>query len=400
MPLRLPALRIAALLLPLLAALPGRAAEFTDSAGRRVMLPSYIDRVMAANAPAAVLIFALTPQKLVGWCEPLSRAQRAYLPAKYGRLPAVGCLYGPYPSANAATVKRLHPDLVIASGEITKEAAIFADYIERATGVPYILLDGSIQRTPEMLTDIGALLGAGDHRLAVASYAFHAIQELRGQLLIQSAIDRPRVYYGRGPDGLDAGGAGSLPMADIDQAGVINVAARLRPGGSTRITRTQLFAWNPQIIIAQQRSFYNSLLRDPAWRGLSAVRAKEVYLAPADPFGWIDDPAGVNRMVGLYWLSNLFYPDAYQQDLRSTVREFYQTYYGVQLSDKALEALVRSAESKKLAKARGPSVPIFGAEPPPIPELGPNPAPGPGLPANPPGRGGLRAPLGAPVPGQ
>jgi hypothetical protein len=96
-------------------------------------------------------------------------------------------------------------------------------------------------------------------------------------------------------------------------------------------------------------------------------------------------------MVGLYWLSNLFYPDAYQQDLRSTVREFYQTFYGVQLSDKALEALVRPAESKKSANARGPNVPIFGAEPPPLPELGPSPVPGAGLPATPPGRGGLRS---------
>jgi iron complex transport system substrate-binding protein len=396
MSLRLPVLRIAVLLLSLLPAISGAAAEFTDSAGRRVMLPNYINRVMAANAPAAVLIFALTPQKLVGWCEPLSRPQRAYLPAKYGRLPAVGCLYGPYPSANAATVGRLRPDLVIASGEVTPQAATFADYIQKTTGVPYILLDGSIQRTPAMLTEIGTILGAGDHRLAVASYAFHAIQGLRGQLLIQSAVDRPRVYYGRGADGLDAGDNGSLAMADIEQAGVINVAERLGPGRSTRITRTQLFAWNPQIIIAQQRSFYNALLHDPGWRGLAAVRNKEVYLAPADPFGWIDDPAGVNRMVGLYWLSNLFYPDAYQQDLRSTVHEFYQTFYGVQLSDRALEALVRPAESKKSANARGPNVPIFGAEPPPVPELGPNPAPGAGLPAAPPGRSGLRALPNAP----
>ena len=196
MPLRLRALRIAALLFSVLAAIPGRAAEFTDSAGRRVMLPNYINRVMAANAPAAVLIFALTPQKLAGWCEPLSRAQRAYLPTKYGRLPAVGCLYGPYPSANAATVARLRPDLVIASGDITPQAAMFADYIQKATGIPYILLDGSIQRTPAMLTEIGAILGAGDHRLAVASYAFHAITGLRGQLLIQSPVGRPLVYSG------------------------------------------------------------------------------------------------------------------------------------------------------------------------------------------------------------
>ena len=79
--------------------------------------------------------------------------------------------------------------------------------------IPYILLDDSIQQMPEMLREIGPILGAGDHGLAVASYAFHAIEALRGQLLISPATDRPLVYYGRGSDGLETG----LPGSPADQ---------------------------------------------------------------------------------------------------------------------------------------------------------------------------------------
>ena len=80
-----------ALILALLAA-PGQAADFVDSAERYIVLPDRIGRVMAADQSAAVLVFVLAPEKLVGWSRPLSRGQRAYLPAKFARLPVVGQL--------------------------------------------------------------------------------------------------------------------------------------------------------------------------------------------------------------------------------------------------------------------------------------------------------------------
>jgi iron complex transport system substrate-binding protein len=380
------------LTLAILVAGSGRAAEFVDSADRRVPLPARVERVMPAGVAAAVLIFSLAPEKLVGWSQPLSSAQRAYLPARYARLPAIGELAGSNPAAAAAEMARWRPDLIIDFGVVTPQAAALADRIEAQTRTPYIVLDGSIQRTPEMLRTIGTILGVGDHRLDVASYAFHAIQALRGKLLIQSADNRPLVYYGLGGDGLTTGLAGALVTAAIDQAGAINVAARLGRGELTRITREQILAWNPDIVIAQERSFYDALRRDPGWRGLAAVRSQRVFLAPAQPFGWIDNPAGVNRMVGLYWLSDLFYPNALAEDLRTTVHDFYQTFYGIALTDRRLDALLRPAVPAVLLTQSTPTAPLFGAEPTPEPELSPRGVPGTGsMPLKPPGRGGLPA---------
>ena len=396
MPLRTLAARIAIGLALLVAAAPARAAEFTDSAGRRVMLPAEIDRIMPAGPASAVFVYALVPQKLVGWPLALSRSQRALLPAKYARLPVVGQLGGPYPTATAYDVERLHPDLIIGYGVISPPTIALANRIQQQSHTPYILLDDSIQLMPQLLRQLSPILGAGDHGLAVASYAFHAIGALRGQLLISPATDRPTVYYGRGADGLETALPGSAQASDIEQAGVINVAGGLGRNALTQVTPDQIFAWNPQIIVAQQRSFYNALLRSPRWRGLAAVRAKKVYLAPADPFGWIDDPPGVNRAVGLHWLAGLFYPDQYQQDLRAVARDFYQLYYGVQLTDRQVEALVRSAEppgqNQKLA-----NIPIIGAEPTPTPNI----PPGTGMqtpPSGIPGRGAPRGGAGQSLP--
>src|SRR5262249_19851668 len=196
------------------------------------------------------------------------------------------------------------------------------------------------QSTPATLRTLGAILGVSPRGEGLGQYADYAIDALRGRLLIASPTDRPLVYYGRGLDGLESGLAGSQAMAGIDQAGVINVAARLGHGELTRVTRDQIIAWNPAILIAEERSFYNALLRGSEWRGLKAVADKHVHLAPADPFGWIDDPPGVNRIIGLYWLAALFYPDQYQEDLRTNARMFYDQFYGVKLTDRQLEVLV------------------------------------------------------------
>jgi iron complex transport system substrate-binding protein len=371
MALRSHAARIAFLYLALFA-VPGRAADFVDSAERFVVIPDRVGRVIAANQSAALLVYVLAPEKLLGWSWPLTRQQQTYLPAKYARLPVVGQLTGPAPTAAADAVTRLRPDLIIDTGIVSPEAAARADAIQQQTRVPYVLFDGSIQHIPDTLVTVGAMLGVAQRGQDLADYTRGQIDDLRGKLLITESTSRPLVYYGRGADGLETGLAGSQVMAAIDQAGVINVAARLGSGELARVTREQIFQWDPAFIIAEQRSFYNALQRDRRWRGLAAVTQKRVYLAPAEPFGWIDDPAGVNRIIGLPWLSALFYPEVYQTDLRASVREFYDKFYRIKLTDRQLEALVRPAGAPTGETGQMLGVPILGAEPVPLPGGPPN----------------------------
>ena len=390
MPLRSSAARIVLVCLALFA-VPGRAADFVDSAERYVVIPDRVGRVMAADQSAAVLVFVLAPEKLVGWSRPLTRQQQTYLPAKYARLPVVGQLTGPAPTATFDAVTRLRPDLIIDTGTVSPEAAARADAIQQQTRVPYILIDGSIQHIPNSLETVGGMLGVAERGQNLADFVRNAIDNLRGRLLVTESSSRPLVYYGRGADGLETGLAGAQVMASIDQAGVINVAGRLGSGELTRVTRDQVIAWNPEIIIAQQRSFYNALQRDGSWRGSAAVSKRRIYLAPAEPFGWIDDPAGVNRIIGLSWLTALFYPDVYQEDLRTNVREFYDNFYRIKLTDRQLEALLRTAEARTGETSRALGVPLLGAEPVPLPGGPPN-SPG----SRPPGRG---SPPGSPPSG-
>jgi hypothetical protein len=73
--------------------------------------------------------------------------------------------------------------------------------------------------------------------------------------------------------------------------------------------------------------------------------------------------------------------------LRTITREFYQLFYGVAISDRQLEAMIRPAEANPGETRRAADVPLLGAEPSPLPTTPPA---GTAPPAGVPGRGGLR----------
>ncbi|HEX3538252.1 MAG TPA: ABC transporter substrate-binding protein [Stellaceae bacterium] len=371
------------------------AADFTDAAGRRMIVPEQIRRALPAGPSADVLIAVLDPNALIGWSDP---HPRDLLPPRLARLPVTGHFSGPVPTAGPETILRLHPDAVIDAGPVTPDRIAFADRIQAQTGIPYLLVDDTIERIPAMLRAMGPLFGQADRGQDLSRYSRHAVETLHGRLLIRSVNQRPRVYFGRGPDGLLAVLPDSPGGEAIDQAGAINVAGVLGRGTELPTSPVQLLTWNPDVIIATDRHFYDSLLHSPSWRSLIAVQDKRVFLAPDDPFGWISDPPGVNRLVGLYWLSGLLYPTDVQDDVRATARDLYEKLYRIKLTDAQLERLVARAGVPKSDALRTPlgGLGILenpGALPTPVPGTIPGGLPGatPGL--GPPGRrGGAASP--------
>ena len=95
----------------------------------------------------------------------------------------------------------------------------------------------------------------------------------------------------------------------------------------------QLLAWNPDVILTQDRAFAARARSDPAWRALAAVRNGRVHCAPTLPFGWLDGPPGVNRLIGLPWLLARLHRDpAQERVLPATVSAFYRLFYGIELT--------------------------------------------------------------------
>jgi iron complex transport system substrate-binding protein len=75
---------------------------------------------------------------------------------------------------------------------------------------------------------------------------------------------RPRVYYARGPRGLDTGLGGSINVETIEFMGAVNVAGQTR-GGLATVSLEQVLAWDPEVIITIDQDFAANVRSDPSW---------------------------------------------------------------------------------------------------------------------------------------
>lgn len=339
-------MRLLMVLLAILA-LPVQAREITDSAGRVVEIPDEVNTVFAAGPPASILVYIMKPGALTGWPRALRPEERAYIAAPYRDIPETGRLTGRGGEANLERVLEIQPDLIIDFGSVRDTYVDLANRVQDQTGIPYILIDGRFENTPEALRLLGEALGVQERGEALAADVEATFARIDAILDDVPEEYRPRVYLARGPEGLETGMKGSINTEIIERAGGRNVAD---DGGATRglvqASMEQVIVANPDTIVTWDPNFYDKVFEDPLWQGIDAVRDGRVYLSPTAPFGWIDRPPSLNRMMGLIWMAGLLYPDAWQGDLREDTRAFYELYYHVDLSDEELERLLEWAEGR------------------------------------------------------
>ncbi len=323
----------------------------TDSAGRKVDVPDRIEKVFAAGPPASILLYMLAPEKMTGWPNPPTPEERPFIASQYRDLPALGRLTGRGGTANLEVVLKVKPDLILDFGSVRDTYVSLADNVQEQTKLPYVLIDGRFEATPAALRLLGDILGIRERGEQLARYVEVTFSEIDAALRATPAEKRPRVYLARGPDGLETGVLGSINTEIIERAGGRNVAQAAGQSGLVRASMEQVIVADPEIILTWDRNFFDRVMKDPLWGGIRAVREKRVYLAPTAPFGWIDRPPSLNRVIGLKWLAGLFYPDTLAHDLRETTRTFYRLFYHVDPSDAELDTLIA------WSKGQAPSAP-------------------------------------------
>src|SRR5204862_1132545 len=118
---------------------------------------------------------------------------------------------------------------------------------------------------------IGTLVGRPEPAEALARYTEDAIKTITGRIATIPREQRPRVYYARGPRGLETGLGGSINVETIELL-ARNVAGGTR-GGLANVSIEQVLLWNPDIIVTIDQDFAANVLSDPAWAPVAAVRA-------------------------------------------------------------------------------------------------------------------------------
>jgi iron complex transport system substrate-binding protein len=314
----------------------------SDSAGRSVPVPARVERVFPAGPPAAILLYTLAPDLLLGWPRANSPQECAYMLPDICTRPEIGRITGRGNTANLETVLVLKPDLIVDVGSTSETFVSLAARVQDQTGIPYALLDGRFLALATAYRKLGQLVGRQDAAEALADYTSRTLTEITGRIANISAENRPRVYYARGPRGLATGLGGSINVETIELI-ARNVAGDSR-GGLANVSIEQVLLWSPDVIVTIDLEFFDAVRSDPSWSPVKAVRDNRVHLSPKMPFGWVDFPPGVNRLIGLWWLAKILYPERFPEDLRPLTRDFYALFYHVTPSDTQIDEVLKGRD--------------------------------------------------------
>lgn len=325
-------LRRLILILPLLWSAAAFSAEVTDSTGRAVQVPDQIFHVVPAGPPAAILLEAIAPDLMAGWPGPLSDEARALLPdsANHPRIPR---LTGRDDVTDK--IKALKPDLILDYGEVTPRYFELAQTTQQKTGIPTLLFSGSLDNIPRVVRQVGAILHREARAETLATFA-EAMLALPIMPLPASLGAHPSVLYARGADGLTV----TAPDTDVTEVFKHLGWRVLAPDGQGTFRTSSIDAigaLDPDILIFSDPAMRATLMHPDAWKAVRAVREGHALVAPALPFGWVEEPPSINRLLGLAWLGG--------HEPASTAAAFYAVVYGRALTPEQLDAVLGGVRS-------------------------------------------------------
>lgn len=252
--------------------------------------------VVAAGQPAALLVWAVARDRLAGWPRKPGPGTLAALPPLAGTLPELGAMAsGGGRPADLEAIAALRPRLVMDYGDTDPSYKALADRMTERLGVEWRLLDGALASVPDAIRQASGIL---EVERATEPLVAEAADILRRW---QDAPAGPSFYYARGTDGLETGFRGALATEVLEGAGWTNVAEGSEDIG--RVEREQVVTWDPEAIVTLDAAFAATALREPAWKWRRDGSRRRVLLLPALPFGWIDRPPSINRLLGCAWLA-------------------------------------------------------------------------------------------------
>lgn len=321
--------------------------EITDMAGRKVTVPAAedIESVFSTGPVAAIFMYMVAPDKLLGWNYELNDVEKSIILEKYHDLPN----FGMGDAINYEAVIAANPTIALNCGKINDAMVSDCDALSKSLGIPVIAVDNELNNSAEAFRFMGELLGVEDHAEELAEYSEKIFTDIASLADIPED-EKVSVYFGNGEDSLETAPRGSQHAQILDAVNVTNVAdLELGDGSRVQISAEQLLAWNPDVIVVNGEpkadksgnSAAEDILSNPDYASLKAVQDNKVYGTPNAPFSWVDRPAGPNRLIGMRWLSAVVYPEYIKCDVNEEIREFFNLFYHVDLSDEQLENVLK-----------------------------------------------------------
>lgn len=333
--------KIAFILVCLLLSLNAR--EIIDMGGKKVEIPDSITKVFGTSPPSTYMIYTIDSSLIVGLNFNHARGNNEssnMLDSRFMALPIVGGLQGGGNSMNRETLLSLHPDVVFLWNN--DASSKLAQYLFESSKIPSINVDlESIESLPKVYLFFGDILRREQRAGILAAYASDALDKTR-KIVHARANKRPVVYYAEGTDGLATECDQSFHYEAIKFAGGINphLCSTKSGLGLEKISLEQVILYNPDVIVVQEREFFEKVKSDARWNSIKAVKEGKIFLVPKVPFNWIDRPPSFMRLLGARWLTHVLYNTPNSEEFQYEMKEFYNLFLNIDLNEQQIHKIL------------------------------------------------------------
>ena len=325
------------------AAAPGQTIVFTDDCGREVELPSPISRIAATGPLSQIVLYTLAPDMLVGLASKWSGSAEGIVPEKYRQLPYLGQLYNTA-NLNVEELALAGPQVIIDIGRVMSTSDSDMDALHQQTGIPTIFLSADFESLPQTYRSLGQLLGKQEEAERLAAFC----ERVHGRtlsILEQVGDNKVTALYIKGEEGTSVLAKGS-PHAETLDLLTDNLAVVDSPsskGSGNEVTMEQIALWDPELILFDEDSIYDTVSGLDTWNTLSAIAGRNYLEVPESPWNWLGTPSAAQRCLGMIWLTAQLYPEYCDYDPQAEILEFYELFYHCELTQQQYEALTANA---------------------------------------------------------
>ena len=316
---------------------------FTDDCGRSVEVPSDISRIVATGPLAQITLYTIAPDLLVGLAARWSDSAGGIVPEEYLHLPYFGQLYNTA-NLNVEELALADPQVIIDIGRTMSGGSEDMDTLQRQTGIPTVFLASSVENMPQTYRALGKLLNRETEAEALAQFC-QRVYSRTLSILEQVGDNKVTALYIKGEQGLSVLAKGSthaeiLDLLTENMAVVDNPSSK---GSGNEVTLEQIALWDPQLILFDADSIYDTVSGLDTWSELSAIAAGNYLEVPTSPWNWMGTPPAAQRLLGMIWLTAQLYPQYCDYDVKAEILEFYELFYHCTLTQAQLDQITAKA---------------------------------------------------------
>ncbi len=322
-----------------------------DHLGLDVELPERIERVVVVGPLPLASVVAVYQGgdvgNLVGIPPDLINTARRSVLGKYapGLLSASGDFYRGG-ALNVEELLNLRPDVVFYSGAVHTETYKKAGIPAVAFIHPNIGGSASTLRTLEMWLDLmEQVLGGENKARDIVAYGKEVEAEIARRVRDIPPEKRAKVLILSNYNDTAIGVSGRKTFGEYwcDAVGAVNVGLDV---GKKNVNMEQIYHWAPDKVflttftaMVPQNLYDNTAGPGHDWSHVPAVRNRDCHKFPLGMHRWW--PPSTDTPLALWWFAKAVYPDRFGDvDMPLKVKEYYRRFYGMELTDGEVEALL------------------------------------------------------------